>query len=176
MAPIAQVISAVQLLFFSSSHVLMVKNTLSGRFISFDGSNIVATLAQTAGVYMRTICAHAEHAISTDNFIVEDINANRYLRPYNSVSNKLHKVPGNSCIAGMDTNSDGSLIHTSPIGANTGVNVFIMDAGVRWYLRVDFVTRAVSLECQTELDNVSSALVQVLAESNIILLCLILAA
>jgi hypothetical protein len=118
-----------------------------------------------------------EHAISADNFVVEDIEADRYLRPYNSASNRLRKVPGNSCIAGMDTNSDGSLIHTSPIGANTGVNVFIMDAGVRWYLRVDFVTRAVSLECQTELDNVSSALVPVLlAESNVTLLCLILAA
>ena len=125
-----------------SSHVLMVKNPITGRFISFDGSDIVTTLTQS----------------TADNFIVEQNGTDRFLRPYNSASDRLLSIPESQCEQGLDTSPTGSVIHTSPGGTNTGVKVFVMDTTTleKWYLRVDIITRDVSLECQTALDNVSS--------------------
>ena len=124
-----------------SSHVLMVKNPITGRFISFDGSDIVTTLTQS----------------TADNFIVEQNGTDRFLRPYNSASDRLLRIPESQCEQGLDTSPTGSVIHTSPGGTNTGVKVFVMDNTTleKWYLRVHMITREVSLECQTALDNVS---------------------
>lgn len=93
-----------------------------------------------------------------DNFVIEDAGVSQFLRPYNSALDRLHRIPASQCQQGLDTSSTGSVIHTSPTGTSTGVQVFIMDStsGDKWYLRVDVITRNVSLECQSALDNVSS--------------------
>ena len=78
--------------------------------------------------------------------------------PYNSASNKLSMVQQNQCQQGLSTSSTGSHIRTSPSGTNIGVQAFFMDdtTGEKWYLKLDFLTGDVTLQCQSALDNVST--------------------
>ena len=80
------------------------------------------------------------------------------MRPYNNFWARLQRVPQNQCKQLLSI-STGSEIHISADpGSITRVKLFIQDeaTGEKWYLRVHTFSHAVTLECQSSLDNVSS--------------------
>ena len=80
------------------------------------------------------------------------------MRTFNNQSIQIQRIPQNNCQQNIAISSTGSAIFTSPPGTNSAVNVFIKDdvSGEKWYFKVDLITRVVSLECQSALDNVIS--------------------
>lgn len=93
----------------------------------------------------------------TDNLIFEMNGTSRFLRPFSDVSSLIQRNSQGQCTQGLGISSTGSAIHTSPPGQDANVRVFITDAatGEKWFFRVNIITRNVSLECQSALDNVS---------------------
>jgi len=83
--------------------------------------------------------------------------ADRYLRPFNAASKKIQRNVQSQCEQGLGVSSTGSVIYSDPAGDITDVKLYVKDdaTGDKWYLRVHFLTHAVSLECQSALDNVS---------------------
>ena len=109
-----------------------------------------------------------------DNFIIEDNGTSRFLRPYNSSSNRLQRTPQNDCKQGLGTSPTGSAIYTSSTSSGPlAVNVYVRDnaTGERWYLRVARFTRKVTLECQAALDNVSIAITTLIFSEHLRHLC-----
>lgn len=101
--------------------------------------------------------------------MLEDIGSTQFLRALNSASDRLDK-PAETEYGqkSVGTSSMGSVVHTIPTGASSGVQVFMVDNGTgrRWYLRVDTGTQNVFLESQSVLDIVSSC--HVIIISNLI--------
>ena len=67
------------------------------------------------------------------------------------------RIVGTDCVQGLGTSSTGSAIYASPPTHTTNVKLYMLDeaTGEKWYLRVNAITREVSLECQSAVDNVS---------------------
>ncbi len=90
--------------------------------------------------------------------MVHDTGTTRILRTYNQPSLQLQWNSQNNCQQGMGISSVGTPIHTTPHQTNSAINIYVQNSttGERYYLKVDIITRQVSLECQSALDNVSS--------------------
>ena len=63
------------------------------------------------------------------------------------------------CEQGLGVSSTGSGVYIDPAGSTTNVRLYVTEeegSEEKWYLKVDAITREVSLECQSSLDNVST--------------------
>ena len=109
-----------------------------------------------------SVLSHSFCDFCVDNFIMEFIGTNLFLRPYNDAYSQLLRMPQGQCKQQLHTSPSGSVIHrVSPDGSTGGttrVKIFIKDdvTGEKWYLRVHSIFHNVSLECQSALDNVSN--------------------
>jgi len=87
---------------------------------------------------------------------MDDVGVKRYLVQYNDRSNRINWAPiEDKCIQEIVISPDETPVRTTPRSAIRGNTVLFESGADRYYIKVDIVTKEVTLECEEAFNAVS---------------------